>query len=61
MTVKELKEQLDQYPDNLVIAIGYGATEEDCEGNIIPDIVLLDRDILCNSRGNKSLYVLRII
>lgn len=61
MTVKELKEQLDKYPDDLVIVLGYGATVENCEGNIIPDIVLLRRDILYNSRGDQSLYVLRII
>ena len=60
MTVKELREQLDNYPDDLVIAIGYGAIEEDCEGNVLPDIVFLNRDILCNSRGDQSLYVLRI-
>lgn len=61
MTVKELKEQLDKYPDDLVIASGYSATEEDREGNIIPDIVLLRRDILYNSQGEPSLDVLRII
>lgn len=61
MTVKELKEQLDKYPDDLVITLGYGATEEDSEGNVIPDIVLLQRDVLCNSRGDQSLNVLRII
>lgn len=61
MTVKELREQLNNYPDDLVITIRYGSTEEDCEGNIIPDIMLLRRDILCNSQGEQSLNVLRII
>lgn len=60
MTVKELREHLDKYPDDLVITLGYGAVEEDSEGNIMPDIVFLDRDVLCNSQGDQSLEVLRI-
>lgn len=61
MTVKELKEQLDKYPDDLVITLGYGVTEQDDKGNIIPDIILLRRDILYNSQGEQSLNILRII
>ena len=60
MTVKELKERLDKYPDNLVITLGYGATEEDSEGNIIPDRVFVYTDTLYNSQGEESLNVLRI-
>lgn len=60
MTVKELKERLDKYPDNLVIALGYSATEEDRNGNIIPDRVFVYTDVLYNSQGEESLNVLRI-
>lgn len=61
MTVKELKEQLDRYTDDLVIVLGYSAIEEDYGGNIVPEPVLLRRDVLYNSRGDRPLYVLRII
>lgn len=60
MTVKELREQLDRYPDELVIVLGYSAIEEDYGGNIVPEPVLLRRDVLYNSQGEPSLNVLRI-
>ena len=60
MTVKELREQLDKYSDDLVIVLGYSAIEEDYGGNIVPEAVLLRRDVLYNNQGKPSLNVLRI-
>lgn len=65
MTVKELREQLDKYPDDLIIEIGFNPTQFDpLETNIHKRIIIpeptLKYEIKYDDRGYKAFEFLRI-
>lgn len=65
MTVKELREQLDKYPDDLIIEIGFNPTQFDpLETNIHKRIIIpepaLKYEVKYDDRGYKAFEFLRI-
>lgn len=65
MTVKELREQLDKYPDDLIIEIGFNPTQFDpLETNIHKIIIIpepaLKYEVKYDDRGYKAFEFLRI-